>query len=69
MPDGVNVIAVHRGERLAITDTDIIGIIKAWLDDEGDETNDANAAVVAIVHWPDGSWSPVDLRDFDGGEQ
>lgn len=65
----VSVIAVNRGERLAITDGDVLGSIEAWLDGEGDETDDAAAAVVAIVHWPDGSWSPVDLRDFDGGEQ
>lgn len=68
MLDGVNVIAVNRGDRLAITSADIIGSIKVWLDDEGDETDDAGVAVVAIVQWPDGSWSPVDLRDFEGGE-
>lgn len=68
MAEMVNVIALNRGERLALTNADIIGGIEVWLDDEGDETDDAAAAVVAIVRWPDGSWSPVDVWDFDGGE-
>lgn len=66
MGGSVNVIAINRSERLAITDADAIGSIETWLGAEGDETGDTAAAVVAIVHWPDGSWSPVDLRNFDG---
>lgn len=66
MGEAVNVLAVNRCELLAITDTALIGSIETWLDDEGDETDDPSAAVVAIVRWPDGTWSPVDLRDFDG---
>lgn len=58
------VSAVNVPERLALRDDDVLGDIRSLLDEDGDETDSADIAVMAIVEWRDGGWSPVDLRDY-----
>lgn len=64
----MRVTAINRAQRIAITDTGLACAVSVWIDGDGDETNDAAAAVVAVVPLPDGRWETVDLRDFDAVE-
>lgn len=61
----MNVTSVNLSARLAINDSGEIGDICTLIDAFGDETDDAHDAVVVVVHWRDGGWSPVALDDFD----
>lgn len=62
----VSVIAANFALRLMARDDDVIGDIRSFLDADGDETDDIEAARIAIVEWRDGTWSPVDLVGFGG---
>lgn len=63
----VVVQAINHGARLAIREDGVLGDVALYLDDEGDETDVAEDAMIAVVSWRDGSFSPVDLSDFIGG--
>lgn len=64
---GMIVDAINLPARLATTLAGGIGDICALLDSFGEETDDDAEAVVVIVHWRDGGFSPVDLADFEIG--
>jgi hypothetical protein len=57
--------AVNVSTRLALCSGGGLGDICSFLDADGDETDEAENAVVAIVHWRDGGYSPVVLSDFE----
>lgn len=61
----MSVIAINRAQGLAVTDADAVCPVSTWLDADGDETADAEAAVVAVVALPNGKWAAVDLREFE----
>lgn len=61
----MRVTAINREQGLAITDSGVACGVSAWIDADGDETDDRAAAVVAVVPLPDGQFETVDLRDFD----
>ncbi len=65
MPEPVDIIAVCRSKRLAVTDNDEICPITNFLDEMGDETDDAQAACTAVVKVRDDLWMAIDLRDYD----
>lgn len=60
---GVHVDAVHRAGCYAIRSDGMVGRITAWFAGDG-EDSDADAATAAMVEWPDGLWSAVDLAAF-----
>lgn len=62
------ITAINRAQRLATTNTGTACAVAAWIDEGGEETDDASAAVVAVVPLPNGKWETVDLRDFDAVE-
>jgi hypothetical protein len=57
--------AVNVSARLALCSGGGLGDICSFIDADGDETDDAEDAVIAIVHWRDGGYSPVVLSDFE----
>ena len=60
----VFVLAVNYTAGLAMTDDGVIGRIDTYLDFEGDETDEMDLARVAIVEWPDETWTPLDMSEF-----
>lgn len=59
------ITAINLSSRLATSESGGIGDICTLIDAFGDETDNAHEAVVVVVHWRDGGWSPVALEDFD----
>ena len=59
--------AINLSARLATTSCGAIGDICVLLNSFGEETDDDAEAVVVIVHWRDGGFSPVELADFEMG--
>ncbi|HEV7436873.1 MAG TPA: hypothetical protein VGO22_18720 [Pseudorhizobium sp.] len=61
----MNVIdAINREQRLAVTDNGEICQITILFDRDGDETDDAGAAVAAVIKLSDNEWLTVDLAAF-----
>lgn len=57
--------ACNFSRRYVLDANGVIGDIESFLDRDGDETDDVNAASIAIVCWRDDcSWSPVDMADY-----
>lgn len=65
MPESVDIVAVCRSKRLAITDQDVVCPITNFIDDMGDETDDPTIACTAVVKVRDDLWLTIDLRDYD----
>lgn len=61
----MQVSAINIGQGMALTDTDETCAISVLLDDDGDETDVPERALVAVVLLPNGKWEAVDLRLFD----
>lgn len=62
----VVVVAINVSARMAVRADDVVGDIVNFLDPDGDETDDPEGALVAIVQWRgEGSWSPVEIADFE----
>ncbi len=40
------------------------GAIECFLDADGDETQDASIATIAVIEWFAGGWSTVELADY-----
>lgn len=57
--------AVNRHLRLAVAADNRVGYITSLFDRDGDETEDANGAVSAVIKWSEHCWSAVDLRAFE----
>jgi hypothetical protein len=56
--------AINRDQRLAVTDDGQVCQITNLFDRDGDETDNAEAAVVAVVKLADEEWLTVDLTAF-----
>ena len=63
--EAMQVQEINVRQRIALTDTGEPCSISVLLDDDGDETDDHDCAVVAVVLLPNGKWEAVDLRLFD----
>lgn len=61
--------AVNIGKRLYWNAIDGDGVITNFQDAWGDETDDPEDAVVAIVQIKRGGWLAVDLREFNHGAE
>lgn len=63
--DTVDVEAVNQSDGLVLLATGEVVPIDTFLDDEGDETDDRDEAVVAVAGpTADGKWLSVALTDF-----
>ena len=56
--------AINRTRGIVLMASGSIVPVTNWLDDDGDETDDAMAAAFAIVQGPDGKWHALDLSDY-----
>ena len=63
--DQVTVDAISRTRRIAILEDGAIVPLGLFLDRDGDETDEIDAAVIAIAALPDGRWIVIDLADFE----
>ncbi|CAD7023172.1 hypothetical protein REJC140_00117 [Pseudorhizobium endolithicum] len=61
-----DVVSVNVALRQAVTDTGKRCEITNLFDEEGDETDDASAAVAAVAKLADDRWLSVDLTAFVG---
>lgn len=61
----MDVVSINRGKRLALTDDDAVLRFVLMLDRDGDETEDVDEALVAIVQHPNGRWLVIDLTAFE----
>lgn len=43
----------------------MIGKITNWFDNEGDEIETSTEAVAAVISWPDGLWSAINLVEME----
>lgn len=62
--ENVEIEAINLGEMVALSSHGI-GRVTLLLDDEGDETEVVEEAVVAVVEWEAGGWSSIPLDIFD----
>jgi len=66
--EDLDVPAINLGRRLAIREDDAVGDIRMLLDIDGDETDETDEAVVAVVEWQDDhTWSVVVIGDYEFG--
>lgn len=61
----MNVKAINRRMKVAVTDTFEIIDFDIMYDIDGCETNDPDDCVVAIVRLPNGLWEVIKLGDFE----
>lgn len=61
----MKVEAINRRMKIAVTDTDELCDFDTMFDIEGDETNDPDECVVAIVRLPNGLFEVIKLGDFE----
>lgn len=59
------IVAVNVSDRVALTDDGMVIEFDTMFDRDGEETDDTNAATVAIVELPNGNWAVLAFRDFD----
>jgi len=59
------ITAVNRTDRLALTDGGEVCPIVTFLDEDGDEVDNPELAVVAIGQLPDKRWFSVDMRAYE----
>ena len=64
LPENLLITAVNRGLRLVLTTDGRFLPISDYLDSDGEETDNPEEAVIAIVNAGD-SWAVLDLRDFE----
>lgn len=62
--DYIEVETLSLRARKAVSTEGELGDIIVFFDDEGDETEDMEEAVVGIVQWPDESLSDIDIWDY-----
>ena len=60
-----DVVAINRARRMALTDDDAVLRLEILLDEDGDETDDIDDALVAIAQHPNGKWWAIDLTAFE----
>lgn len=60
----VVVYGINLSKRIALTMDGQFGDIRCFLDLDGDETQDAEIAEIAIVEWRSGGWSSLCIDEF-----
>ena len=63
--DQVAVDAISRTRRIAILEDGAVIPLGALIDRDGDETDEAELAVIALAALPDGRWIVIDLAAFE----
>jgi hypothetical protein len=61
----MEIVAVNRAERFALTDSGDICPITNLFDAFGDETDDASDAVAAVARIDADHWFTIDLTQFE----
>ena len=61
----VKIEMINLKRRIAVSDIGL-GKIESFLDANGDETQDASIAAIAIIEWFVGGWSQATIAEFDG---
>ncbi|MBB6306236.1 hypothetical protein [Xanthobacter tagetidis] len=57
------VVACNFDQGWLLRSDGVYGDIRRWIDKDGDDTGDHEDAVIAVVEWRDGMWSPVELGE------
>lgn len=60
------VAAISKEERCAVLTDGRICEFATMYDAEGDETDEVEAAVIAVAPHPEGTWLVLQLHEFDG---
>ncbi|MCF6371057.1 hypothetical protein [Rhizobium halophilum] len=61
----VEITAINHANRLAVTNDGRLGEVTNLFDRDGDDTDDTEAAVAAVVKLADDEWLTVDLATFE----
>ena len=61
----MDIVAINRADMVMLLASGDVVDFDMMFDCDGDETEDAMDAVVAIVQFPNGLWGVVDLTQFD----
>jgi hypothetical protein len=63
----IRVTAVNIADKVVLTDCGNVVPVTYMMDADGEETEDAAAALVWVVLLPDDSWAALDLREYAQG--
>ena len=63
--DEIDIEAVDRHERIAITTDGDVCSITNMFDEDGCETDDPDEALSAVAALPNGEWAAIDLTMFE----
>lgn len=57
--------AINRADMIAVTDDGRVGTITNLFDADGEETDDIEDAITAVIRLADDEWYTVALDDYD----
>ncbi len=63
-----NIVAVNVSGRIALTEADDVCAIETFIDADGEETGDPDAAAFAVGQLPAGLWFCIDLSCYQSVE-
>jgi|JI8StandDraft_1071087.scaffolds.fasta_scaffold323891_2 hypothetical protein len=63
-PTDINIIAINVHARLALASDDTECEITTLFDADGEETDDEDEAVAAVIRYADNSWFSIELSDY-----
>ena len=61
----IHIVAVNVAARIALASDGRECPVTNLLDSDGDETEDTEAAVTAVVHYADDKWFTILLSEYD----
>lgn len=61
----MQIVAINKSEGCAILDNGTFIHFALILDHDGEETDDASEAVVAVAPLPNGEWVVIDFSEFE----
>lgn len=64
MQTGLDIVAVNVAARVALVSDDTLCTITNLFDDDGDETEDVDDAMTAVIRYDDNNWFTVNLNAF-----
>ena len=64
MPNSLDITAINVKDRKALASDDTLCTITQLFDLDGDETEDEETALVAVIRYNDDNWFTVKLSDF-----
>jgi hypothetical protein len=62
----VDIAAINLSNKTAVLDDGVTVLIDQMFDQDGEETDDPDLAVSAVVPLPDGRWAVVLLDEYEG---